>query len=378
MEFYENGGGATAKLSWSSASQPKVIIPQSQLYPTTAANGQVSFQWLVTDQLGTPRMVIDKAGSLSKVKRHDYLPFGEELYVGVGGRTWQQGYTGDNVRQQFTGYERDQETGLDFAQARYFSSAQGRFTAIDPLLASGSPGGPQSWNRYSYALNNPLRYTDPTGMVSDGLDEIPNQPDPPPQQQPPSQPASSQSNTSPPQTPAPVASQTASVDISQMPSCTLFNLPATVTVNQINTPDSVQVHRIEGVDALRIGVDLTFVFTDPFGQPVSGTASENVVALDGDPVLQDPAKKPLVGGTVRDNVATPPQPIPKTDAEQKTVLDNFNKPFVTKQLITVTVTATDGRGAVVTQVRNLNNKTQGVPRIAGGRIRGHTFTMEEP
>jgi hypothetical protein len=33
MEFYENGGGAVAKLSWSSASQPKQIIPQGQLFP---------------------------------------------------------------------------------------------------------------------------------------------------------------------------------------------------------------------------------------------------------------------------------------------------------------------------------------------------------
>jgi uncharacterized repeat protein (TIGR01451 family) len=33
MEFFENGGGATARLSWSSASQPKTIIPRSQLYP---------------------------------------------------------------------------------------------------------------------------------------------------------------------------------------------------------------------------------------------------------------------------------------------------------------------------------------------------------
>jgi hypothetical protein len=33
MEYFENTGGAVAQLSWSSASQPKQIIPQSQLYP---------------------------------------------------------------------------------------------------------------------------------------------------------------------------------------------------------------------------------------------------------------------------------------------------------------------------------------------------------
>jgi hypothetical protein len=51
--------------------------------------------WLVADQLGTPRMVIDKSGSLAGIKRHDYLPFGEELSAGVGGRTTTQGYAGE-------------------------------------------------------------------------------------------------------------------------------------------------------------------------------------------------------------------------------------------------------------------------------------------
>ena len=34
----------------------------------------------------------------------------------------------------------------------------------DPLLNSGNPGNPQTWNRYSYALNGPVRYTDPFGL----------------------------------------------------------------------------------------------------------------------------------------------------------------------------------------------------------------------
>jgi RHS repeat-associated protein len=119
--------------------------------------------WLVTDQLGTPRMVFDKTGSLANTKRHDYLPFGEELTT-QGLRTPQLGYNADNIRQKFTQKERDSETGLDYFGARYYGSTQGRFTSVDPLMASGSVGDPQSWNRYSYAFNNPLRFTDPTGM----------------------------------------------------------------------------------------------------------------------------------------------------------------------------------------------------------------------
>ena len=57
------------------------------------------------------------------------------------------------------------ETGLDFAQARYLSSTQGRFISVDPLMASAATGEPQSWNRYVYVSNNPLNLTDPTGML---------------------------------------------------------------------------------------------------------------------------------------------------------------------------------------------------------------------
>jgi hypothetical protein len=43
------------------------------------STGSGSVNWLVADQLGTPRLVFDKTGSLAGTKRHDYLPFGEEL-----------------------------------------------------------------------------------------------------------------------------------------------------------------------------------------------------------------------------------------------------------------------------------------------------------
>jgi RHS repeat-associated protein len=122
--------------------------------------------WLITDQLDAPRMIAERAGQLEGVKRSAYLPFGEQIQVGVGGRATTQGYVAESVRQGFTGYEEDSETSLDFAQARYFSSGQGRFTSVDPLLASGNPVNPKTWNRYAYTLNNPLRYVDPTGLYA--------------------------------------------------------------------------------------------------------------------------------------------------------------------------------------------------------------------
>jgi RHS repeat-associated protein len=71
----------------------------------------------------------------------------------------------DNPRQKFTGKERDSETGLDYFGARYFSSAQGRFTSPDPtFLNILKVVNPQRWNLYGYGLNNPLKYVDPDGQ----------------------------------------------------------------------------------------------------------------------------------------------------------------------------------------------------------------------
>lgn len=117
--------------------------------------------WLTPDHLGTPRIIAERTGALAGIKHHDYLPFGEELFAGQGGRTSQQGYSPDSIRAKFTQKERDSETGLDYSIDRYYSSAQGRFTSVDPL--TGVPKRPQSWNRYAYTLNNPLKYIDPNG-----------------------------------------------------------------------------------------------------------------------------------------------------------------------------------------------------------------------
>ena len=68
------------------------------------------------------------------------------------------------IRQQFTSKERDNETELDYFGARYFSSRQGRFISVDPLGASAIISDPQSFNRYTYVLNNPLKYIDPDGL----------------------------------------------------------------------------------------------------------------------------------------------------------------------------------------------------------------------
>ncbi len=55
-------------------------------------------------------------------------------------------------------------SGLDYFGARYFSGAQGRFTSPDEPFVDQWEQNPQSWNLYTYARNNPLRFVDPTGQ----------------------------------------------------------------------------------------------------------------------------------------------------------------------------------------------------------------------
>jgi RHS repeat-associated protein len=96
------------------------------------------------------------------ISRRDFHPFGVEIITAL--RTQGLGYTADAVRQKFTSYERDIESGLDYAKARMFGSSYGRFTSPDPLLGSARIENPQTLNRYVYVLNNPLVLTDPTGL----------------------------------------------------------------------------------------------------------------------------------------------------------------------------------------------------------------------
>jgi RHS repeat-associated protein len=133
-------------------------------YGTLPAPPASPTEYVTVDDLGTTRLITDTSGNV--LERHDFEPFGFELMGTEGGwRTSVSGYgvMPTSVRQQFTGQERD-GTGLDYFQARYFSSTQGRFASVDPGNAGASLGNPQSWNGYAYVSNSPLRFTDPSGL----------------------------------------------------------------------------------------------------------------------------------------------------------------------------------------------------------------------
>ena len=122
------------------------------LAPTTA-RAQEEVVYYHTDAIGSVRMITSETGGL--IGRYDYLPFGELVPIAP---------PAPSDPRQFAGKERDAETGLDYFGARYHRAQSGRFISVDPVLnLEAALIDPQRWNRYSYALNNPLRIVDPDG-----------------------------------------------------------------------------------------------------------------------------------------------------------------------------------------------------------------------
>ena len=97
------------------------------------------------------RLRLDSNGNVAAQGGH--LPFGEDFAE-----------TGGVEKHHFTSYERDNETGADYAVNRLYSSGVGRFTAVDRLSSSAKPGRPQTLNRYTYSSGDPVNLVDPTGL----------------------------------------------------------------------------------------------------------------------------------------------------------------------------------------------------------------------
>ncbi|MFN0278972.1 MAG: RHS repeat domain-containing protein [Pyrinomonadaceae bacterium] len=164
-EYYYDGDGRRIKKVAPSDGGTTIFVYDiagklvAEYSATVASIENAKVSYLTSDHLGSPRVNTDRDGNV--ISRHDYHPFGEEIVTNQ--RAGHTDYMPDSVRKQFTGYERDRETDLDFAQARYFSAGFGRFSSPDNFLNDTSTGDPTSWNLYVYVRNNPLKFTDPTG-----------------------------------------------------------------------------------------------------------------------------------------------------------------------------------------------------------------------
>ena len=112
------------------------------------------------DWLGSSRLTTTVSGSVSSSSA--YAPFGEQYA------------TSGTTDASFTGQNSDTNSGLYDFTFREYSSSQGRWASPDPAgVAAANLSSPQSWNRYAYVQNNPMRYVDPLGLMlcSYGLNE---------------------------------------------------------------------------------------------------------------------------------------------------------------------------------------------------------------
>jgi RHS repeat-associated protein len=116
----------------------------------TLAGGAPIIRYIHTDALGSPVAKTDAGRNV--VERTSYAPYGLPLTPvdGLG----------------YTGHAMDIDTGLAYAQQRFYDPATGRFLAMDPEEVGGESA--TNFNRYAYALNNPYVFKDPDGRAPAG------------------------------------------------------------------------------------------------------------------------------------------------------------------------------------------------------------------
>ena len=126
------------------------LLVASYANGSVGANDRV-WTFYSSDHLATPRLVTDITASTVETPRN--WPYGETATP-----------TGLFQRVRFAGMERDNEASRYYDHARNHDFTLGRF--LSPDLVLRKPSEPQSWNRYTYASGNPLRYADPNGRQS--------------------------------------------------------------------------------------------------------------------------------------------------------------------------------------------------------------------
>jgi RHS repeat-associated protein len=128
----------------------------------TASSSTVA--WYHQDHLGSVRIITDEKGVI--LHSYDYAAFGTTL-VPPSDPPDPYGFTGQ-LRNPSTTVSGGDVAGLIYMNARYYDASLGRFISADSIIPD--PMNPQSLNRYSYVLNNPVCLNDPTGH---GMNEHP-------------------------------------------------------------------------------------------------------------------------------------------------------------------------------------------------------------
>ncbi|HWQ90992.1 MAG TPA: toxin TcdB middle/N-terminal domain-containing protein [Clostridia bacterium] len=116
-------------------------------------NPTLRIRYYHQDHLGSSSAISDATGHL--VTHSSYLPFGHPRQEEIACLRALYG---------FTQKERDEESGLNYFEARFLVSHLARFASFDPLLAKSSHDSPQQNHPYSYSVNRPTKFIDPSGL----------------------------------------------------------------------------------------------------------------------------------------------------------------------------------------------------------------------
>lgn len=144
---------AGTDLNW----KKSYVYAGSRLLSTATNNNQggETTEFHHPDRLGT-KLVTNNSANTSF--EQSTLPFGTSLDAEAVGT--------NTTNQRFTSYDRSTAANLDYAVNRSYSSGQGRFTSVDPIgMSAMSQMNPQSNNLYAYVRNNPVDFTDPSGLL---------------------------------------------------------------------------------------------------------------------------------------------------------------------------------------------------------------------
>lgn len=146
------------RAAWARRLRPSLGFVSALFVLALEARAQERVTFFVNDALGSPVVGLDASGAV--IWRGDYDPFGSLIA--------QSGTI--NPDRQWMGAQFDVESGLLALGRRFYHSGLGRFLSPDPALIGGLPPAavvmPARLNMYSYGLNNPLRYSDPTGAFA--------------------------------------------------------------------------------------------------------------------------------------------------------------------------------------------------------------------
>ena len=166
--MYKNGNLLCRKFYWGEYEE-KHLYPYSETiwtYWVEAPDGLAGVFWTSSSDYYTvvhPNVAMtDHLGSLTGLYDYDGNKILDASYDAWGKRTLSaNSYT--IFDRGYTGHEHLDELSMINMNGRMYDPRQGRFLSPDPFVQA--PSNPQNYNRYSYCLNNPLKYTDPSGEI---------------------------------------------------------------------------------------------------------------------------------------------------------------------------------------------------------------------